>query len=117
MNNQDFVDALKTHVVTAAVDDTIANLAHPPGRRVSEEERTLSDWYNQLSPGDAANVRKALAKVSHQAVFGLLAVIDGVRTIDDGTGRFELTYLAQARTVLNNPEAPSLHDLLNAVDR
>jgi len=116
MNAEHFVGALKAHVINAAVDDTISNLENPPGRRVSEAERALSQWYKQLSPKDAENLRSVLAQVSHQAVFGVLAVIDGVRTVDDGVGHFELAYVAKVRNVLNDPELPPLHDLLNATD-
>ena len=34
MNSQEFVEAIKRHVMDAAVEDTIANLRNPPGRRV-----------------------------------------------------------------------------------
>jgi hypothetical protein len=50
-----------------------------------------------------------------ETVFGLLAVLDGARTVDDGAGRFELSYLAPGeRVLLNDSQAICLHDLLNA---
>jgi hypothetical protein len=116
MNSHDFVEALKLYVRDAAIEDTIANLKSPPGRRVSPEERARSDWYNCLSDTQAAHVNGVVASAVHEALFGLLAVLDGVRTIDDGTGRFELAYVANQRVPLNDPQAIGLHDLLNASD-
>lgn len=113
MNSQDFVEAIKRYVRDAAVEDTIANLKSPPGRRVSLQERARSDWYKGLSAADAAHVNSVIATAVHEGLFGLLAALDGARTIDDGQGRFELTYVAGQRVLLN-PQSVDLHDLLNA---
>lgn len=114
MNSEDFVEALKLHVRDAAVEDTIANLKRPPGRRVPAPERGRSDWYNALSAEEADHVNSVIATAVHETLFGLLAVLDGARTIDDEGGRFELTYVADQRVVLNDPQATGLHELLNA---
>ena len=114
MNGPDFVEALKRHVRDSAMEDTIANLKSPPGRRVPPQERKRSDWYNGLSDEEAAHVNSVIATSVHEALFGLLAVLDGARTIDDEGGRFELTYVADKRVPLNDPQAIGLHDLLNA---
>lgn len=115
MNSQEFVEALKLHVRDAAVEDTIKNLKNPPGRRVQVEERARSDWYNNLSAAEASHVDAVIAAAVHEAVFGLLAVLDGARTIE-GTGRLELAYVDGHRVLLNDPQAISLHELLNATD-
>lgn len=115
MNSEEFVTAISRYVKDAAIEDTIANLKNPPGRRVPPAERITSDWYNALPAADAAQVDSIISAAVHEAVFGLLVVLDGARTVDDGAGRFELTYLAPAgRVLLNDPEAIGLHDLLNA---
>jgi hypothetical protein len=114
VNSEDFVEALRRHVGDAAVEDMIANLKQPPGRRVPPAERARSDWYNALSPEDAKHVNSVIATAVHEAMFGVLAVLDGARTIDDEGGRFELAYLADHRVILNDPQAIGLHDLLNA---
>lgn len=114
MNSEDCVEALKRHVRDAAIEDTIANLKQPPGRRVSPQERGRSDWYNALSAEEAEHVNSVIATAVHETLFGLLAVLDGVRTIDNEGGRFELAYVADQRVVLNDPQAIGLHELLNA---
>lgn len=117
MNSETFVEALRQYVLNAAVDDAIANLKRPPGRSVSANERLCSEWYNALSSDDADKVRQAAFAAAHGALFGVLAVLDGSRTIDDENGTFELTYTAKERVLLNDPDAIGLHELLNATDR
>jgi len=112
MNSKDFVEAVERHVGRAAMEDTIANMKAPPGRRLSPEVKAHSDWYNVLSTTDAAHVERSIAAAVHATLFGLLAVLDGARTIDDENGRFELNYLTDQRTLLN-PSTIDLHDLLS----
>ena len=114
MNSYDFVEAVKRYVRDAAIEDTIANLKSPPGRRVPPQERARSDWYNSLSETDSAHVNSVIATAVHEGLFGLLAALDGARTIDDEQGRFELIYVSAQRILLNDPKAIGLHDLLNA---
>lgn len=114
MNSQDFVEGLRRHVSEAAVEDVIANLKRPPARRVAVQERARSDWYNSLSAEDSTQVNDVIRSAVHEAVFGLLAVLDGARTIDTKGGCFELTYVGDGRILLNDPRAVGLHDLLNA---
>jgi hypothetical protein len=113
MDSQDFVAAVERYVRDAAIEDTIANLKAPPGRRVAPEVRARSDWYNGLSEEERGHVDSVIASAAHAAIFGMLASLDGARTIDDGKGRFELTYAADQRILLN-PQSLNLHDLLNA---
>ena len=116
MDSSAFVDAIKTYVADAAVEDTIANLKHPPGRRVPPDERDRSNWYNSLAEAEAAHVNAALAEAVHQAIFGFFAVLDGARVVEagDSGGRFELIYEGDQRTVLNDPHSIGLHELFNA---
>ncbi|MHC2621293.1 hypothetical protein ACVIW2_003325 [Bradyrhizobium huanghuaihaiense] len=116
MNSQEFVEAIKRYVGDAAIEDTVALLKNPPGRNVPREQRVRSEWYKSLRAGDADNVNGVIATAVHQTLFGLLAVLDGVRSVDNEGGRFELTYVGSTRVVLNDQQAISLHDLLNALN-
>jgi hypothetical protein len=113
LNSTDFVEAIRRHVLDAAIEDTIANLKQPPGRRVPIPVRARSDWYKNLSQVDAQQVDSVIATAVHGAVFGLFAVLDGARTIDDEGGRFELAHVTHERTLLNDSRDIGLHDLLN----
>ena len=81
MNSQEFVRAVERYVRDAAIEDTITNLKAPPGRRVPVEVRARSDWYNGLPDADAAHVNSVVATAVHAALFGLLAALDGARTM------------------------------------
>lgn len=112
MNSQDFVAAIEAHVRDAAIDGTIRNMQSPPGRKIPPSMQMRSDWYNNLSGKDAAYVREVISSAVHASLFGLLAVLDGARTIDQENGRFELYYVAPNDRQLLNPSSIDLHDLL-----
>jgi len=112
MDAEKFVDGVREVVMAAAVKDTVCILENPPGRRPAPELLALSQWYRGLAADDRDMVRRALAEASHAAVFGLFAVLDGVRRVsDDRSGELKLWYEApEGRTLLNG----DLHDLLNS---
>jgi len=111
MKSGEFVSALELYVLDTAVEDTMSTLRSPPGRRVDEGAAHRSRWFNSLSTDDADLVRQVAHDSAHAAVFGLLAVLDGVRVIDDEKGVFELYYTGSKRSLLNPPDV-DLHDLL-----
>ena len=116
MNSEEFVEAIKLYVMDAAVESTIQNLKDPPGKGVPAGERARSDWYNALAEKELDHVNAVISTAVHGALFGLFAVLDGVRTIDHEKGRFELYYVGEQRVLLNSPDAlMDLHDRLNAV--
>jgi hypothetical protein len=74
----------------------------------------LSEWFTQLPREDEERVRATIQLAAGQAVFGMLAVLDGVRSIAEAgeAGSLELRYTRQAESVLlNDPAAVPLHDL------
>lgn len=115
MNNETFIDALRHYVRDAAVEDVISKLKSPPGRRVLPQAKILSEWYNNLSEENSTNVDAIIALTAHEVLFGVLAVLDGVRVIDEEKGQLELTYKTPSdRVMLNDPSEISLHELLNS---
>ncbi|MDH0863149.1 hypothetical protein [Mitsuaria sp. GD03876] len=112
MKTEDFVQAIQEHVRDAAVQSTIDLHKSPPGRKPDVDLVARSAWFNGLSPDDAARVEQMVAQAAHAAVFGFLAVLDGVRTIDTENGRFELFHEGRERVLLNPPDR-DLHDLLD----
>ena len=116
MNSQEFVDAVRTLVMEAAVSDTVSIVQTPPGRKPSRELVELSGWFNGLSEPDRAMAQRLLALGARQAVFGVLAVLDGARkvsTSEDEPDHFELRHVHGVHTdVLSGPGGDSLHELL-----
>ena len=114
MDSSDFVAAIEKHVRDCAVEGTLAQLRRPSGRRVPEGLAARSELFNGLSDADAQRVQAVIQDAAHSAVFGLLAVLDGVRIIDDTRGHFELCQVAEGRVLINPPDL-DLHDLLTRI--
>jgi len=113
MDAEQFVAAIRANVMQSAVKGTIANLTDPPGRKPAPELLALSKWYLGLGADDRDMVRRLLAEASHSVMFGLFAVLDGVRRVDpaEPPGDLELWYSgSEGRMKLNG----DLHDLLNS---
>ena len=115
MDNAEFVDALRLYVQDDGVKGVISRLKSPSGRSVSPKMKNLSEWYNSLSEENTNNVNTIIELIAHDVLFGVFAVLDGVRFIDKEKGKFELTYKTQEDTfMLNDPSEIGLHELLNS---
>lgn len=116
MNSEEFVAAIKEIVRDSAIEDTIENLEEPPGRIVPEAEKQRSEWFNKLSVKDRSNVEIIVTEAVDEALFGLLAILDGARAIEDDKGRLVLVHKGVAEVLLNDPDKIGLHELYNAKD-
>jgi hypothetical protein len=116
MTAEEFVAAVRSVVMAAAVTDTVSMVERPPGRRPAADLVALAGWYRELGAGDRAMVDRMLAIVSRSAVFGLFAVLDGARKVDPAEGPgdfFELRHVhGTASDVLSGPRGAVLHELL-----
>lgn len=116
MKAQQFVAAIRTLVMDAAVSDTISIVLRPPGKSPSHDLVELSRWFHSLSEKDREMTRRMLALVARQAVFGLLAVLDGARKIstsESSPDYFELRHVHGSETdVFGGLHGDSLHELL-----
>jgi hypothetical protein len=118
MNKRELVAVLRQVVFDAAVDGTFASLNNPPGRQPPPTFLSAADWYGHLSPEDRQFVRFVARHAAHSVLFGMLAVLDGVRVVDQPPhGELVLTYrFADGQeTRLNGHDGDELHDLLNAL--
>lgn len=112
----DFIFKIKQVVYQSAVKGSVALLQKPPGRKPSSELRALSKWYNQLGEPDKEMVYSVIKLAAKQTTFGMLAVLDGVRQIDENNpkGVLELYYTKDSQKVLlNDPNVDNLHELFN----
>lgn len=119
MNAEEFVAAVKLVVLDGAVRDVQSNLASPPGRRPAAGLMRASEWFLGLADEDRSMVMEVAGDAAHAAVFGLLAVLDGVRAIEGHgpKGSLRLVYVSPdgEETVLNDEAGEELHDLLNSI--
>lgn len=89
-------------------------LSNPPGRRPRPQLTELSAWVNQLGGTDRDRLEGVVRLAIDHAVFGVMAVLDGVRVIDNQHTEF---YLRTGDGSLLNEEH-DLHDIFrSAVDQ
>lgn len=115
MTSEQFIERIRTAVYESTADDIVSILRNPPGRKPSTNLVALSAWFNQLSPEDEEQVRRVIQLSVRDAVFGMLAVIDGVasiRELGEEEGSLELRFISPTRSVvLNDSSGEFLHDL------
>jgi len=105
MDSSSFVEGIHTAVYEGAIDDVVTLLSVSSGRTPNPRLIALSDWYKALEASDARRVEEVIQLSVDLAVFGFLAVLDGVRAVDNDAT--ELTLLADGEP-LN--EFGDLHD-------
>lgn len=115
MNSLEFIKVIKKVVRESSIEDTISNIEEPPGRGASEAEKRRSEWFASLNNSQKEIIESIVSDAVDEAIFGLLCVIDGVRSIESGDkkGRLVLKYLGVTEELLNDPEKAYLHDLYN----
>lgn len=93
MTKETFIDKLKNAVIPLATTGLLAAIENPSGRKPDEKILQLSEWLNSLSDTDKANVTKLVEESVIECLFGVCAVLDGVRVVDKDTDRFEISQI------------------------
>jgi hypothetical protein len=119
MTSEQFVERIKLAVYDSTLSGVVQQLKKPGGRKPHASLLELSAWFNNLSAEDQAFVKRVIEEAAHSAVFGMLAVLDGVRSMheaDEPVGEFELRYNTDGHSDLISPPAGDfLHDLFNDI--
>lgn len=110
MTPSEFVSGLKTHCRDSAVEDCISNFKSPPGRKPDQSLIELSQWFSALAERDRKMVACALTEVADATLFGVLAVLDGARTIE-GQGEKSVFHLTAHKNGVTSTICPGPHDL------
>jgi hypothetical protein len=112
MTSETFISTLRIQVCNGAVEAVLAALATPSGKQPSQRDVELSHWYiAQTSPVQGL-VREIIEEAVEQAVFNVLAILDGVAPIGSGNSRLELFGVeGSGRALLNDPSCEELHRL------
>lgn len=99
----------------AATEGTL----RPTGSQPHQMLVTIWDWYSGLPRRDRALVRQAMRLSAYSALFGVFAMIDGARAVDDPPhGELRLTYVrpdgAEQPLSGPRPDRDELHSLWSA---
>ena len=114
MNAEQFVAGLARSCRDAAVTDCVKNFENPPGRKPDPGLAELSRWWSNLPAPDREFVQRAMLGAAHATLFGVLCVIDGVRTIETAgpKSEFVLTAIRDGAESKIAPGEADLHDIL-----
>jgi hypothetical protein len=116
MTAEEFVAAIKMTVHDAAVGAVLEAVEAPSGRKPPPSVVQLSSWYKALPESDKRHVQAMVLQGVHAALFGLFAVIDGARVVEDGPEKSEFVLLQRrggVETQITDPANP-LHDIYQA---
>ncbi|WP_089085103.1 hypothetical protein [Aquitalea magnusonii] len=111
MNAEKFISAIRTHVQEKAKNDLVGTFTSPSGRCPRELLIKVSEWRAGLPSDQQRLLDDVIAESVRVALFGLFAVIDGSRVVDEDVDRFIITAVGYdgARTELNQDMAIDLH--------
>ncbi|MDN7908191.1 hypothetical protein QZM18_29315 [Burkholderia diffusa] len=111
MNTEEFVAAIRTHVQEQAANDLVRTFIAPPGRRPRDLLIKVSEWRARLPSDEQRLLDEVIAESVRVALFGLFAVIDGARVVDENVDRFIITAVGYdgTKTELNEDTAVDLH--------
>lgn len=114
MKREDVVTRLRELTADCAASDMLNLLEAPPGRRPEPALVVASQWYRTLPDEAREHVRWIAENAAQATLFGILALLDGVRRFDDDPDlKLELRLVDQSESLLLNEERGEfLHDLL-----
>jgi len=118
MDPAEFVKAIKLYACDLSVDGTAKNLLRPSGRRPHPDLLKLSAWFKQLPADDQITVLDVAREAAENAIFGVFCILDGVRAIENGTGKggFEIHYVkGDEKVLLNATNGEMLHDIFQGL--
>jgi hypothetical protein len=107
MNAEEFVGGVHAAAYRNAISGVLKQLANPAGRRPRKDVVELSKWFNQLTGEGRERVEGTVRRAVYQAIFDMLAVLDGVSAIDED--HTDLYLRTGDGTLLN--EHHDLHEL------
>jgi hypothetical protein len=114
MNTDEFIEALKIVVHDSAIRGIESSLLKPSGRKPSPKVVAAAQWFEGLKEEDRIVVRTIITRSVHAAVFGMLAVLDGVTAIEstEEKGQLILNFEDSSGVVRLNPSSGDmLHDI------
>ena len=90
MKPEDFVKAVFDSAYKSGIQSVIEVVEDPPGRQPRPELLRLSSWYLALSDAERTVAQQLMRHSADAAIFGFLAMVDGVRVFDDEQSDIEI---------------------------
>lgn len=115
MKPEEFVGLIKLVVSDAAISDSIDVITSPPGRKPAKELVDISIFYNRQEQEHKDIIDLIVKKAVEEAVFGFFCVLDGVRAIENGEQKGELSLLYKGEDSIELTAGSDLHDIYNGI--
>jgi hypothetical protein len=111
MDEQKFLNLVEMCVQKQAIDDLIRTFTIPPGRRPREVLTKISEWYGRLNVDEQKLFYETVTESVRTALFGLFAIVDGVRVVDKNVDKFIIAAqdFQGKRTLINDDTNSDLH--------
>jgi hypothetical protein len=117
LDARQFVSLVGSAVRNPALQGTFDTLQLPPGRKPAADLLQLAQWFRGLPEADRQMTARLLAHAVDSALFGVMCLLDGVRSVNPRPGVSQRLWLHAElehgrRRLLNNPTGanPELHD-------
>ncbi len=97
---------------------TLMGLQEPPGRIVSDVEKTRSEWFRHLPDIEKRHIEDIVRIAVQGTIFAILVELDGDGSFSryDENGMLRLTFeKGEASHLLNDPEDENLHDVYRSL--
>jgi hypothetical protein len=118
---QRFVELVIDHVRVPAVEGSAAIMKEPPERAPRPDLVELSRWFNDLPESDQAFVVRAMTMAADNSLFGILCMLDGVRSVNPRPGVLQSLVLhaelEDGRSRQLNIEGDELHGIYTWLTR
>jgi hypothetical protein len=114
MDSKKFIRNIKQVVHDDVIKNLINDLENPSGRKPPKDLIALSKYISNLSETDRSILQKIISHATHNAIFGLLCVLDGVRVIENSAEKGALKLYwekGDEKVLINNPKSEDLHDI------
>ena len=120
MTQEQFVRNLKLATLDDAAQNEIRSILDPPGRKPDRSNDDIAVWLRSLQPAEQQLALRFAQLTGESVLFGVLCVLDGVRSIRESSshGELQLAWNGDGETkVLNRADGEMLHDILSNLIR
>jgi len=120
MTRDQFVANLKTATLDTAAESEMRSILNPPGRKPDRRNDDIAAWFRSLTAEQQQLAIRFAQLTGDSVLFGVLCVLDGVRSIrrSESVGELQVAWHEDGEaTILNGDDGEMLHDIFGSLIR